>query len=197
MNSKKVPESSNKYICLCCDYNTSRSSQYNRHLSTGKHIRIQKESQKGSESSIPIIKCNCGKIYKYVQGLYKHKKKCSQQPLENTMITPALIIDIVKQNQSMQTMLIEQQKENKELVNKVIQLSREPTVINNNNNSGNITQNNKQFNLQFFLNDTCKDAITIKQFIDNIQVTLQDLENVGKNGYVKGIIKQFTYTRHY
>jgi hypothetical protein len=101
-------------------------------------------------------------------------------------ITPALIIDIVRQNQEMHNIIIEQTKKQDILMNKVIELSREPSTSMVNN--GNITQNNNQkFNLQFFLNDTCKDAITMKQFIDNIQISLEDLENVGKNGFVKGI----------
>jgi len=158
---------------------------------TAKHIRIQNELQKGSESSVPIYKCNCGNIYKYRQGLVKHKKKC----IENTIVpmditNPALIMELIKQNKDIQNLLIEQQKQSIEsqtkLVEKVIELSKEPKIVNN----GNMTQNNnnqKQFNLQFFLNDTCKDAITIQEFIDNIRISLEDLESVGTNGYVKGI----------
>jgi len=191
MDSEKVPKSSKIFLCEKCDYNTSRSSQYERHLLTQKHLRIQMDSQEPS-----IHKCNCGNSYKYRQGLVKHKKKCSQKQLENSIVPADLkntdvILELIKQNQEFKTMLIEQQQQNNEnqnkLINKVVELSREPVVINNNNN-GNITQNNNQkFNLQFFLNDTCKDAITMKQFIDNIQISFEDLENVGKNGYVKGI----------
>jgi hypothetical protein len=157
---------------------------------TAKHIRIQNELQKGSESSVPIYKCNCGNIYKYRQGLVKHRKTCIEKPIENTIVptessNTAAIIEILKQNQEFKTLLIEQQKENKELINKVIELSKEPKIVNN----GSMTQNNNQkhFNLQFFLNDTCKDAITIQQFIDNISISIEDLESVGTNGYVKGI----------
>jgi hypothetical protein len=101
-------------------------------------------------------------------------------------------MELIKQNKDIQNLLIEQQKQSIEsqknqtkLVEKVIELSKEPKIVNN----GNMTQNNnqKQFNLQFFLNDTCKDAITIQQFIDNIRISLEDLESVGTNGYVKGI----------
>jgi len=197
MDSEIVLKSSKGFCCKDCDYYTSRSSQYNRHLMTAKHIRIQNELQKGSESSVPIYKCNCGNIYKYRQGLVKHKKKCIEKPIENTIVpmditNPTLIMELIKQNKDIQNLLIEQQKQSIEsqknqtkLVEKVIELSKEPKIVNN----GNMTQNNnqKQFNLQFFLNDTCKDAITIQEFIDNIRISLEDLESVGTNGYVKGI----------
>jgi len=189
MDSEIVLKSSTGFCCKDCDYFTSRSSQYDRHLLTAKHVRIQNELQKGSESSLPIYKCNCGNIYKYRQGLVKHKKKCIEKTIENTIIptessNTAAIIEILKQNQEFKTLLIEQQKENKELINKVIELSKEPKIVNN----GSMTQNNNnKFNLQFFLNDTCKDAITIQQFINNIQISLEDLESVGRNGFVKGI----------
>jgi hypothetical protein len=209
MDSKKVQEGSDKYICNNCTYTTVRKSQYDRHLMTAKHLRIQSRIQTTSEnssenqdSSIPSFKCTCGNLYKYRQGLVKHKKKCSEKTtqLENRMVTnnltditnPEIIIEILKQNQEFKTLIIEQQKiqieqqkENKELISKVLELSREPTtsIVNH----GTVNNNQKQFNLQFFLNDTCKDAITIKQFIDNIQISLEDLESVGRNGYVKGI----------
>jgi len=177
-----------KYNCELCGFKTGNKKDFRRHILSAKHKKYVKSNN--IEQIIPNITqstlfCeNCNKKYVSRSGLWNHKRKCSQQPLENTIITnTSLIIEIIKQNQEFKTLLFEQQKENKELVNKVIQLSREPAIINNNTNNS----NNKQFNLQFFLNDTCKDAITIKQFIDNIQVSLEDLENVGKNGYVKGI----------
>jgi hypothetical protein len=154
---------------------------------------------------------NCRKTYLSRVGLWKHNKKCIEKPVENTVsipnaITPELLMNIFKQNQEIQNLLVEQnkinqlalieqqkqnivqQKENNEnqtkLINKVIELSKEPRIVNN----GTMTQNNNQkFNLQFFLNNTCKDAITIQQFINNIQISLEDLESVGRNGFVKGI----------
>jgi hypothetical protein len=204
MDSKKVHEGSEKYICINCKYNTVRQSQYDRHLMTAKHLRIQtriqntcEKSSENKDSSLPSFKCACGNLYKYRQGLVKHKKKCSEKTTspENRMVTthltditnPEIIIEILKQNQEFKSLIIEQQKENKELINKVIELSKEPTTSIVNHGTVNNNNNQKQFNLQFFLNDTCKDAITIKQFIDNIQISLEDLESVGKNGYVKGI----------
>jgi len=185
-----------KYSCEPCGFNTRNRKDFNRHLMAAKHLSSLKSNTLEQITPIltpTILLCDkCEKSYRSRSGLWNHKKLCSlEKPIENTIITPALILDIVRKNQEMQNIILEQQQQNNEnqnkLINKVVELSREPVVINNNNN-GNITQNNNQnFNLQFFLNDTCKDAITMKQFIDNIQISLEDLENVGKNGFVKGI----------
>ena len=184
------------YDCDHCNYTTTIHSNYKKHLLTAKHIKLSEVSEVSEIVSQPIQCSICNKIYKSRPGLWAHKKKCIEKPVENTIVpteltSTAVIIEIIKQNQEFKTLLIEQQKiqmeqqkENKELINKVIELSKEPRIVNN----GTMTQNNNQkFNLQFFLNDTCKDAITIQQFINNIQISLEDLESVGRNGFVKGI----------
>jgi len=208
---QKIPKNPENYCCVSCDYNTSSKKDYNKHLSTRKHQnrdlenKIEQNRTEKSDMLQSNLVCDqCNKSYLSRSGLWNHKKKCSEKTsqLENRLIAakesghltditnPEIIIEILKQNQEFKTLIIEQQKiqieqqkENKELISKVLELSREPTMINH----GTVNNNQKQFNLQFFLNDTCKDAITIKQFIDNIQISLEDLESVGRNGYVKGI----------
>ena len=101
MDSKIGPESSNKFCCIKCDYNTIRKSQYDRHLSTAKHIRIHMDSKMDTEKVPLLFKCNCGNIYKYRQGLVKHKKKCSQKSLEKTVTetdisNPSFIVNLLK-----------------------------------------------------------------------------------------------------
>jgi len=215
---QKIAKNRKEYICNVCDYNTCNLFDFNKHNSTRKHIKREKENEieqnrtENLEKSQPGIVCkNCNKLYLSKSGLWSHNKKCIEKPVENTVsipnaITPELLMNIFKQNQEIQNLLVEQnkmnqlalieqqkqnivqQKENNEnqtkLINKVIELSKEPRIVNN----GTMTQNNNQkFNLQFFLNDTCKDAITIQQFINNIQISLEDLESVGRNGHIKGI----------
>jgi len=194
---QKNAKNRKEYICNVCDYNTCNLFDFNKHNSTRKHIKREKENQieqnrtGNREKSQPGFVCkNCNKSYLSKSGLWNHNKKCIEKPVENAIVTTEVtttetIIEILKQNQEFKSLLIEQQKENKELINKVIELSKEPRIVNN----GTMTQNNNQkhFNLQFFLNDTCKDAITIQQFINNIQISLEDLESVGRNGFVKGI----------
>jgi hypothetical protein len=147
---------------------------------------------KVAKSCSEFICSICNKIYKSRQTLHVHKKKCSlvsdsvenqakaEQKLENTMVLSdpslnltAIVLDLLKQNNELHKQLIE--------------LSKEKSIVMNNcnTNSGN-TQNN-HFNIQVFLNDKCKDAINIDQFIKDIQISITDLENVGNQGYVQGI----------
>jgi hypothetical protein len=197
------PKNPLKYSCNICYYYTSSKKDYNKHISTRKHKekeisnQIELNRTENPEKSHSGFVCKiCDKSYLSKSGLWNHKKKCSQKPFENSLTitditNPSIIMNLIKENQEFKSLLIEQQKmqieqqkENKELMNKVIELSREPRIINN----GTMTQNNNnKFNLQVFLNDTCKDAITLQQFIENIQISLEDLENVGRNGYLKGI----------
>jgi hypothetical protein len=132
--------------------------------------------------------CVCGKEYIHHSGLWKHKKKCngiainSQNGEKNNCaneITPELIINILQQNKELQQVIIEQNKT-------IIELSKNNTITNSNNNN-NTNSHNKTFNLQFFLNETCKDAMNIMDFVDSIKIQLSDLEKVGKIGYVEGI----------
>ena len=128
--------------------------------------------------------------------------------MENTLVVsditnPAFIMNLVKDNQEFKSLLMEsqkiqfeQQKKQEVLINKVIELSQEPRTVNQGNitNHGNITQNNqKHFNLQFFLNDTCKDAINITDFVKTIvsELQLEDLEETARLGYVDGISRIF------
>jgi hypothetical protein len=129
--------------------------------------------------------CECGKSYRHMSSLCKHKKTCQLivKPIQgqiNTEITPELIIEIIKQNKELQQTLIEQNKTIIELANKA-----------GTNNCINSNNNNKTFNLQVFLNETCKDAINLTDFINQIQLSVTDLEETGKLGYAEGISKVF------
>jgi hypothetical protein len=133
--------------------------------------------------------CECGKEYKHRQGLWKHKKKCpdiinklnevSNDAVQNNQITPELIMSILHQNNEFQQMLIEQNKT-------IIELSKNSSMTNCNNTTN---SNNKSFNLNFFLNETCKDAMNIMDFVNSIKIQLTYLENFGNLGYVQGISK--------
>jgi hypothetical protein len=122
--------------------------------------------------------CKCGKVYKHSSTLYAHKKNCSQkeeheEPENN--ISTELIVEIIKQNQEFKDLLLEQNKT-------IIELSK-------NNSSNTINSHNKTFNLQLYLNETCKDAMNIMDFVDSIKFQLSDLECVGELGYVNGLSK--------
>jgi hypothetical protein len=198
METKSSKKVAINYYCKKCDYNTCKNSNYTKHLLTAKHKKLTNVNTLETEKLPSEFCCDiCSKKYISRVGLWKHRKTCIEKSIENTIVpmditNPTLIMDLIKQNQEFKSLLIEQQKQNiknqqnqTKLVDKVIELSKEPKIVNH----GNMTQNNNQkhFNLQFFLNDTCKDAITIQQFIDNISISIEDLESVGTNGYVKGI----------
>jgi len=188
--SPKIPKNFN---CICCYYYTSNKKDYDKHLLTSKHQKLTNGSNL-EVNKIPIYNCDCSKNFKTQAGLWKHKTKynCSKKKCENinnenseenneseVKLLTNMVLEVVKQNKE----LINQ---NQELQNKVIELCKNGTI--NNTNSHNTTNShNKAFNLNFFLNETCKDAMNIMDFVDSIQLQLSDLENVGKLGYVNGI----------
>jgi hypothetical protein len=134
---------------------------------------------------------NCNKSYKDNSGLWKHKKICNENNEEliattnaqnlSNQITPELILSVLEQNKELTNLVVEQHKA-------IVELSKNGQgSIANNNNNNNINSHNKTFNLQFFLNETCKDAMNITDFVDSLKLQLSDLENVGKVGFVEGI----------
>ena len=185
MSTNLGSESSKDYVCELCDYTTCRSSQYKRHLLTDKHITRTIETrmkQKSSESS--GHQCICGICFNSRTTLWRHKKKCTfeeklcaeQAPIPQS-ITPELVMELIKNNKELQQIILEQHNTLNNLVK---------NGITNNTNSLN-NNNNKTFNLQFFLNETCKDAMNIMDFVDSIKLQLSDLEKVGEVGYTQGI----------
>jgi hypothetical protein len=167
------------YVCEKCDFNTSNKNDYNRHLKTKKHnfndcqLLSIKNTQKNS------CECKCGKNYKDYSGLWRHKKKCNFDENSNKQPnnTENLINYLMKENTEFKQLLIDQNKQ-------MIELSKTASNynINNNNNC-----HNKTFNLNMFLNETCKNAMNITDFVDSLQLQLSDLENVGELGYIEGI----------
>ena len=195
---EKVSESIN-YNCEKCNYITNVKSNYIKHCLTAKHknvINVIKCNEKVSEGNLSFSCRNCDKVYKSNVGLWRHSKICSPDKnknmvVENPTIDTSLIIKLIHQNETLQNLLVQQasdyaQKQS-ELVNKFI--DREPVnnITNNNNNNNNTTNNINKFNLNFFLNETCKDAMSIQEFLENIRITFDDLLNIGNDGFVTGV----------
>ena len=214
----KNPEKSLfKFCCYNCDYNTSSKKDYDKHISTDKH-KINKNQpicpEIPNKSLLTIMKpyiCDCGKLYKDRSGLWRHSKTCvdskekeknikdkcldTSEYLENSEYLEKIYnkldtnvnananatneanepIGVIDTN-----LVIQLLKQNLELQKSIIELSKEKTINTNCNNT---------FNLQFYLNETCKDALNISEFIDSIKMQLSDLETTGRHGYVEGISK--------
>ena len=180
-DSKKSQKVAKVYFfeCNVCDYNTSKKSDYKKHLSTDKHKKsendskmVGNDSQKSQKSQKDAhFECSCGKMYKYDSGYYRHKKICNFIE-ENKLDDKELIMMLVKQNSEM------------------LEVIKNGTYnTNNSHNTTHTNSHNKAFNLNFFLNETCKDAMNIMDFVDSIKLQLSDLERVGELGYIEGISK--------
>ena len=182
-----------QYECIKCNYITLNRYDFKKHCQTIKHkheIIVDDNSilVENKISQKQYICPNCQKNYKDNSGLWKHKKTCknilSEDPNTYTtslssQITPELILTVLEQNKELTNLVFEQNKA-------IIELTKHGqgnTIISNNN----INSNNKTFNLQFFLNETCKDAMNITDFVDSLKLQLADLENVGRVGFVEGI----------
>jgi hypothetical protein len=209
------PKNPKKYVCEVCNHSTYNLKDFNRHISTQKHARNASatsatiSNNTATQKSPYHICSNCNKQYKDRSGLWRHKKSCLSPPISDTQTqedsnhkndnnchdnndedsdddnisTKQLILLMIQQNNKVQDALIEMSK----------QISTNITSGNNNNNSNNSNTNshnqttNNSFNLQFFLNETCKNAMNITDFANSINLQLSDLISVGELGYVEGI----------
>jgi len=178
----------NKFICKLCNYKCCKKCNFDRHISTLKHLKMSKmihggeQNEQNEQTDLNNIisltnnyTCLCGMKYKYSQGLSKHKKKCEYINKKNESIDKEMIMMIINQNNQLQQQIVELCKNG----------------LNSNNSISNINtnSNNKSFNLNFFLNETCKNAMNIMDFANSIQVNLSDLEKIGELGYIEGISK--------
>jgi len=167
---KNRKKSQKKYHCKKCDYTSKNKFDFNKHLSTTKHQIGQKRTKNGQEKR---IKCCCGKTYKSRSGFYSHKKKCAysvEKPDIGVIVDP-------KDEKEVITILNIILKENRELKNEMKNMK-----INNNT-----INNNQKYNINVFLNEHCKDAMCLEDFISNLHVTLQDVIRTTQFGFADGV----------
>jgi len=179
------------YNCECCDYKCSNKTNFNKHLTTRRHVNNYNELHKIGEKYARQYVCDCGKIYKYRQGLHAHRKNCDGSTLAEFTNEPdanvILINKLVTENQELRNFLVEQSKTTHELITKALE-NYKPANVTNTTINGNV---NNKFNLNLFLNEECKDAINFADFVKNIEITYKDLENNAQLGFVNGISKIF------
>ena len=201
------PQNFPKYSCAQCHIKTNNKKDFEKHLATAKHLRWSQGDAGDAEgdAKFPIsesFSCeNCNRKYRSRNGIWKHKKICLEkeinlevvlfnpddEPTENIILhtnthhntnndittLTGLVIEVVKNNSEFQKQMLDMCK------------NMQSNIISNNCN--NTTNSNNTFNLQIFLNEHCKDAMNISEFIDSFDLQISDLENVGRVGYIEGM----------
>ncbi len=178
LGDKKTSKNIKQFECESCNFICFKKGDWNRHILRPKHINLTNSDALVTEKT---YNCECGKEYKSRNGLWCHKKKCSEKPMSITSIQDQteLVQYLMKENSEFKQLMIEQNKQ-------MIELAKKAGGHHNHVNS-----HNKTFNLQVFLNETCKNAINISDFINQLQVSISDLEETGKLGFTEGISKIF------
>ena len=194
MANKNSKNSTEEFICTNCNYTCFKIHHYNQHLLTAKHKRLTNTIFLLTKNSTEFTCSHCNKHYKHMSSLIKHKKTCviheKKQDDTNTtknIITHEILLQILQQNQeqmkdnkALKELLIEQNKTIMNMVSKSVPTNQ---IIHNTNS------HNKTFNLNLFLNEECKNAMNIRDFINSIEFELEDLEETGRVGFVEGISK--------
>ena len=189
-NSSKVVK---KFHCEKCDYSCSKKGDFNKHLNTLKHINTSLALTYNHKLSSNIVeyKCDCGNSYKHRQSLYHHKKKCSLLNIEtkenkenkdvsSSEINKDILLMLLKKQDFMEELLFK----NQEFMSKVMEIM--PQVGNTTNNNMNNCMN-KTFNINMFLNEHCKNAMNLSEFIESLPITDKIHENTMKNGLTSTI----------
>ena len=178
------------FFCEKCNFSCSKLSNWNKHILTRKHINTYKiltfTDEKMPKNAISYD-CECGRTYKHRQSLYTHKKSCSiiQGTYDNTVMENDKSID--------KQLLIKMLLKNQDVMEKMIEMM--PNLGNTNNSHNNITNNttnNNQFNIQMFLNEKCKNAMNLTDFIQSLPVTAETFDNTIENGLTKSITTMIT-----
>ena len=179
-------KNSNNYECIICDFKCCNKNDYTRHISTRKHKMLTNVDIKNVKNSFNFV-CECGNEYRHRQSLSVHKKKCNFKTKE---VNEEVIEEKDKTNKDVnidisdKNLMLTLIQQNNELQKQMLE------VIKNGTNNTTITNShNKTFNLQVFLNETCKDAMNIMDFVDSIKIQLSDIESIGELGYVNGMSK--------
>ena len=190
-------QKTHKFSCDKCCFYSNNKNDFNRHITTRKHLLNNGIINKTLNCEI------CDKHFNDRSGLWRHKKKCSISEKnddhsndnildENSSVIlndHSIVVELLKQNQEFKNLIIEERREFQEMMikqnEKITELAKNTGNVTN--NTTNNTTNNNKFNLNFFLNETCKDAITMNEFINSIEVTMEDFVRTGKIGFVDGI----------
>jgi hypothetical protein len=198
MADASVQRSSKIFTCENCNYSTSRDSQYKRHLSTLKHKETDERLTNASANALPNIEytCDCGKSYSHRQSLHKHKQKCKKTPEPEETPQPAVDKATVLATDKLFTLVTElmlqlaaKDKQQEELIqqNKELQNTMKEMIPHLGNNNNVNSNNNTTFNVQLYLENECKDALSIQEFVKRIEISMDHLRTIAKDGYVDSV----------
>jgi len=190
---KKNPKT-HTYSCETCKFYTAHHNDYIKHLDTRKHQKLHESGYKDESNDSqtiykPIIfTCkHCTKIYQTSAGLWKHKKQCNISNLDNNESMNKLILKIIEENSTLVNKLANDSTELQNIIKEMIKNGLINSSTNNSHNTTNNQNSNNTFNLQVYLNETCKNAMNLSEFVNTIVPTLEELEKTARDGYVKGI----------
>ena len=196
----------NNFICETCNYNCRKNSDWIKHLSTGKHKRLTNTNNMSPKIAKAFECDNCGKKYKHAPSLCNHKKGCLMTVVFNKTNTdanvPKCIADkddvthklvelIMSKNQEFITELVcNITNSNKDVMEKMMEIM--PKIGNNSHNTNSNNTTNNQFNIQMFLNEHCKNAMNLTDFIDSLPITAATYDSTIENGLTKTITNMIT-----
>jgi hypothetical protein len=203
MFTPNPPKNTANFECEKCRFKCTRNAEWNRHIFTRKHLNVSECLPEKHEDK--YFTCECGKMYNYRQSLYVHRKTCQEsvllhtednmkkeEPVAALANTNQMIELLIKENSDFKGIIVELVRSNADLQKQMLEICKsiQPSLNGNSNiltnNSNNNSHNKTTFNMQVFLNETCKDAMNMKEFVDSIKPTLSDLEMVGEKGLVEG-----------
>ena len=204
MDTIFMPKNANIYECKKCDFSCSKESNWNKHVLTRKHQQSYNGVTKTAEimpKNANQFECECGNIYKFRQGLYKHKKKCSvakDEPttiaLQNVGTVPTeidkdLLVKMLLKNQDIMENVI---LKNQDVMEKMMEIMPSMGSNNHSHNTTTNSHNTQNFNIQMFLNEHCKNAMNLKEFIESLPITAETYDNTIENGLTKTITNMIT-----
>ena len=186
-----MPKTANIYSCELCNFTCSKESNWKIHISTNKHNKRTNTTPSLKKNATEYV-CYCGKEYKHASSLWNHKKKCSidqskkitNTVIDNTTDNKSGIVEIDKE------MLVKMLLKNQEVMEKMIEMM--PTLGNKTINTNSHNTTNNQFNIQMFLNNHCKNAMNLTDFIDSLPITAETYDSSIDNGLTKTIANMFT-----
>jgi len=206
----ETPPDDNNYLCSGCNFTCRKNSDWLRHIATKKHLVNMQRKHEETPIYAKAIQCEfCERIFQTRTGLWKHAKKCYRPPTNAALFVEQSRDDLLTNSAALMSAdmiskivveihkqmgisdLLKNSEEMVKTSQEIMKIAKEtaPTTVHNNTTTNNNTTNNAHFNVNFFLNEKCKDAINFTDFINSIALNQIDLQTVVKHGHIEGNTK--------